>query len=302
MSQRLPKYHRAEGYPDVAIGRPKHLILVAIGIYHYLTAVQLARLLFSPGSLTYVRDQVKELFHSGHLARLFPPTLAPRGAYKAVYALDRRGYAYLKAQGLEPPGRFRPSENVEREWLFLRHTESANDLLILVNLLTRQDPQLELHRVLTERQLKHHPVYVTVDDKKVGVIPDGWVDLRRGNLQTCLAFELDRGTVSRKNWTRKVQALNAYSKGPYQDAAVFDTNSLSIAVVTTASERRLNDLIDWTEDAFEQTSGDDIVSSMFLAAFDPATIAPRQAFYSPIWSQPFSDQRLPLLDFEAAEG
>src|SRR4051812_4663718 len=117
MTQRLPRFHRVASFPDVTIGRPKHLILEAVGTYHYLTADQLARLLFSPGSLTYVRDHLKELFHAGYLSRLFPPTLAPRGAHKAVYALDRRGYLYLKAQGLEPAGRFRPSENAEREWL-----------------------------------------------------------------------------------------------------------------------------------------------------------------------------------------
>lgn len=294
MSQRLPKYHRAEHFPDVAIGRPKHLILEAVGRYHYLSADQLARLLFSPGSLTYVRDHLKELFHARYLSRLFPPTLAPRGAHKAVYTLDRRGYAYLKGQGLEPPGRFRPSENAEREWLFMRHTQSANDLLILAALLARQDPQLELYRILTEHELKRQPVYVTVDGHRVGVVPDGWVDLRRGDLQTCLAFELDRGTVSRKDWQRKVLALAAYSHGPYQEA--FDTESLTIAIVTTASARRLNELLTWTEAVLEDAAAEEFAPVMFFAAFDPATIEPREAFYSPIWQQPFADSSVPLLE------
>lgn len=295
MPVRFPRYSRIEQSPKITINKSRHRLLEAIGKFSYLSAYQLTHLLYSKGALQNVRDNLKLLYQARYVRRVYLPHLSRhRGSPLAVYCLDRLGYQYLKSHGLAPEGRFSPNENAEKEVLFLRHTQSANDLLILARLLAQEDPDLELYRMLTERELKRQPVYVHVGRERVGVVPDGWVDLRKGNLQACIAFELDRNTVSKNNWQRKVLALAAYSQGPYQEA--FDTESLTIAVVTTASERRLNELLNWTEAVLDDPSGRDFAPFMFFASFDPAAIEPRDTFYSPIWRQPFSDSPLPLLE------
>src|SRR4051812_49148586 len=93
---RLPRFERVARFRPVTIGRPKHLILAAIGRYHYLSAPQLTRLLYADGSLTFVRHHLMELFHARFLQRLYLRTSTPHGSPLAIYALDRRGYAYLK--------------------------------------------------------------------------------------------------------------------------------------------------------------------------------------------------------------
>ena len=114
--------------------------------------------------------------------------------------------------------------------------------------------------------------------------------------QMCLALELDQGTVEQKRWQRKVQGLVAATKGPYQER--FHTSSLTVAVVTTRGEKRLADLVRWTESALGERERD--AADLFrLAAFNPATTDPAGVFFSPIWRRPLHDQAVAL--FPAAE-
>src|SRR4051812_41042701 len=118
---RLPRYRRADRYPRIAIGRAKHILLEDLAVLRYLAARQF-HLHFSPGSLTYVQDHLKQLYHAGYVRRLFLWPRIPPGSPLAVYTLDTHGYRYLKRLGRAPRGRFRAGEQGEREQAFLRHT------------------------------------------------------------------------------------------------------------------------------------------------------------------------------------
>src|SRR6266540_2198372 len=96
MASRLPKYRRVRDYPAFPIGRAKHQLLASIARFDYLSAPQLTRLLYSPTSLTYVQDHLKDLYQGGYLQRVYLPTVSPFGSSLAIYALDRQGMAHLK--------------------------------------------------------------------------------------------------------------------------------------------------------------------------------------------------------------
>ncbi|TAK30920.1 MAG: hypothetical protein EPO21_18440 [Chloroflexota bacterium] len=291
---RLPRFRRAEGYPQIRIGRPEQLILCALGRFHFLSAPQLTRLLFSQGSLTYTREHLKRLFHAGYVQRLFLPTPTPSGSSPAIYALDKKGFGYLKALSAAPKGRFRASEQGQREWLFLEHTLAVNDLLILAERLARQDSSIKLANMIHERQLKRTPIYVEDGEDRIGVVPDGWLDIRQGDLQSCLAIELDRsGHVERKPFQRKVRGFCRYAQGPYQKA--FGSQSLTVVIVATSGTRRLSELIRWTETELASTGAQDQADLFRLSAFDPATADPNDAFFATIWRRPFDPNPLPLL-------
>jgi hypothetical protein len=268
-------------------------MLLAIARFHYLSAIQLTRLLFSPGSLTYVRRHVMELFHGGYLRRVFLPTITPMGSSRAIYCLDAKGYRYLKPRGLAPHGRFRPDEDATREWLFLSHTLAANDVLIAAHLLSAQPIGVTIAHVTTERELKRSVVYVSDAAHRIGVAPDGWVDFRQGSRQTCLAFELDRGTVERKAVQRKVRAYLHYTQGPYQEA--FGTRSLTVVFITTAGERRLTELLTWSEAALAAEAAQTRADLFRFAALDAASIPPVDLFFGPRFLRPFDPHPLPLL-------
>lgn len=292
-SNRLPRYRRAPHFSKVKIGRPKQLILQSFTRFDYLTAPQLTRLLFSPGSLTYVQAHLKDLFHAGYLSRLFLPSTTPYGSSLAIYTLDGKGHRYLRAMGAIPAVRFRARERAQREWLFLRHTLGATDLMILGLQLAKFEPGVEIAQLATERELKRSPVYVASNQDRLGIVPDGWLDIRLKSGQTCLAFELDRGTVDRNRYQRKLRGLVQYARGPYQ--AAFGTNSLTIAFVATVGEQRAKALIDWTQTTLSDLRAHHQADIFRFAAFDPAKENARDVFFGARWHRPFDPAPLPLL-------
>lgn len=278
------------------LGLADYKILEALLRYHYLSSRQVCRLLYKPGSLTYVQTKLKYLSERGLLQRLFLPRVTQFGSAPSVYRLARKGLNYLKDEGFDVELRYHPSEEREHSYLFLSHTLAVNDVLMALELLCRQFPQIVLNEVLHERVLKRQPVYVEDGERgRIAIIPDSWLDLRLSNSeQMCFTLELDQGTVEQKKWRRKVRGLLAYSKGPYQKT--FKTTSLTIAVVATPGEKRLSDLLRWTESELE-TLGEKKEADLFrLSSFEPALTAAEEVFLSPRWYRPFDRQALPLLD------
>ncbi len=232
----------------ISLGTREEAILGALGRYSYLTARQCCRLLYAPGSFTYVQTALKGLVDGEYAQRLFLPRPTPHGRAPAVYTLGRRGRAHLASAGVAVAIRLRPAEEEGRSYLHLSHTLAVGDVLIACELLCRALPQVRIARMLHERALKRLPIIVPAVGGKTAVIPDGWVDLRvaqgGGVDRYCLAFEVDRGTMEQRAWRRKVAALVAATHGPYQ--AAFGTDLLTVAVVAIPGEGRLDDLRRWT--------------------------------------------------------
>lgn len=272
-------------------------ILRAAFRYHYVSSRQLCRLLYSDGSLTYVQTKLKRLAAAGMLQRIWLPRPTAHGSAPSVYTLARKGLNYLASVGVDVDHRrYRPSEVRDHSYLFLSHTLAVNDVLITAELLGRAQPAFEVASLLHERDLKRRPVQVQdADGRAIVVVPDGWLDIRvRGAYQVCLALELDRGTEEQKVWRRKVRGLVGYANGPYQEA--FGTKSLTVMVVATAGDRRLLQLIRWTEHELaamnEKAQGDLFVFT--TARADASDMA--DLFFAPRWHVPFGDRTIALLD------
>src|SRR5512144_1412817 len=129
----------------------------------------------------------------------------------------------------------------------MTHRVAAVDVLLAAALLCR-DYTVSCPRLLTERQLRHRPSKVVLPAahgiRLVAVIPDGWFQLRVATGDPySIAVELDRGTEDQSAWRRKVAGYAAWAQGPYRTA--FDTDNLTIAVVTPTRERR-DQLRSWT--------------------------------------------------------
>jgi len=292
---RLPRYRRVDSPLELRISPARHSILAALGRYDHLVARQINCLLArSPASLTSTQEHLKLLFHAGYIQRLWLPTITPMGSSMAIYCLDNQGYQYLSHAGLEPSGRFRASELVQREFAFLRHHLQAIDLLVLAERLAQRYQQVSLARMRTERQLRQEPILLGSGNSRVRVVPDGWVDLRVGQLQHCLAFELDRGTERKNKIQSKVKHLLECSGAPYQQA--FGTTSLTVAwVVAQGGDGRVEELVRWTEEVLRNAGITHEADLFRFAAFDPAEIEPGRAFFGAFWRRPFDERLLPLI-------
>jgi hypothetical protein len=90
-----------------------------------------------------------------------------------------------------------------------------------------------------------------------------------------------------------VRGLLGFASGPYQE--VFQTRSLTIAVVATSGDHRLLQLIRWTESELallkEESQGDLFVFTGVAPESTPADL-----FTARRWYQPFGEQPVALLD------
>ncbi len=247
---------------------------------------------YSPRSITYVQTHLKELADARQIVRLFLPRPSQHGSAPSVYCLARRGLNHLKAQGFEVTSRYRPSEHQE-SYLHLSHTLCLNDLLLSIERVVRRFPQIELARLIHERELKRRPARIW-DEEKAGVRPDAWVDLRlRGAYQMPLVVELDRSTEEQRQWRQKVRVLVGWAQGAYQQA--FQTDSITILVVTTGGERRLSYLLHWTEQELLGL-GREGAELFRFTTFTPQRPAPEEVLFSPVWQLPFARKAVCLLD------
>lgn len=291
----MPSESLSRPAQSVGVSPADDAVLRAAFRYYYLSSRQVCRLLYSPGSITYVQAKLKVLSELGLLQRIWLPRPSPHGSAPSVYTLARKGLNFLGAEGLDVARRYRPSEQNDRSYLFLAHTLAVNDVLIGAELLSRHVPAVQLARMLHERDLKRAPVQVQDNDgRSITVVPDGWLDFRvNGSYQACLALELDRGTEEQKAWRRKVRGLLGFASGPYQE--VFQTRSLTIAVVATSGDHRLLQLIRWTESELallkEESQGDLFVFTGVAPESTPADL-----FTARRWYQPFGEQPVALLD------
>ena len=81
---------------------------------------------------------------------------------------------------------------------------------------------------------------------------DAWLDFRltppfsRGSEQVAICLELDRATEDNLSFRSKIRKYVAFASGAYQET--FGTGSLTIAFVTTGSDRRVQQMKQWTRD------------------------------------------------------
>lgn len=276
--------------------RADEQILLALSRYQYLTARQVCRLLYSPGSLTYVQTRLKSAVHRGYFGRTFLTRVDPTGSSPAVYYLATKGRKLAESHGAHLPTRFRPVEEKSHAFLFLAHAVEVADFLLSAELLCRTRSEFRLAEVLHDRHLKQHPTTVEVDGRKRSVVPDGYLDIHVADkYQTCIALELDRGSMEQRRWRDKIAGLIAWASGPYQ--AAFRTNSLTIAVLASPGTARRDQLRRWTEAELKARSREPQASLFRFAGFTPALARPSDVFCAPIWQVPLSsDGLVPLLE------
>lgn len=278
---------------DSCLSSADEAMLCALWRYHLLTSAQMLRLHYSSGSLSYVQVKLKRLTDLGYAQRLFLPRPSQHGSGPSIYCLARRGLRFLASAGFAVTNRYRPSDKRAYSYMHLSHALAVNDVLIAADLCCRRFPHLRLETMLHDYALKRAPMTVTDGGGKTAVVPDAWLDVRVGRDQLCQWLELDRGTVEAKAWRAKVRALALSTKSAYQEH--FQTSSLTVLVLTTAGERRLRELLRWTE-AEVAAVGRQYADLFRFAAFDPATIDPATLFFEALWQQPGAAHPVALIE------
>lgn len=273
-------------------------ILAGLNQVHYLTAGQLSRLLYTGGDGDrYSQRRLKRLVDAGYVLRLRALPSPRVGSAPHVFTLANRGRRALIALGSGVTSPYlRPSEvhaAAENVW-FMEHTLAAIDVLVAALALCRQTT-IRCPRLLTERQLKRHPVRVRLPDgRQTSVIPDGWLELQlEPEPPVAIALELDRGTEDQQRWRAKIQALAAWASGPYQEA--FASDNLTLAIVTQ-SEARREQLADWTSRELAASGHEELAQLFVFTSDSPVQRPPFEFFCTSLWQPLDGGRPVSLLD------
>lgn len=224
MSDRLPVTERAENPPNMRLTGRDRRVVMAVYTHRMLTRDQIKRLIFEkpglkPGSIEYSsKKRLKLLYHHEFLERK-PLTVRSTGPGQPplVYFLDERG-ANLVAEELGV-GRdevdWKPKRN-EVKYLFLEHTLRLNDVRIAIER-AASDHGFTLTRWVDEGTFDSMQVRVP-DPKRprktLPFRPDGFFTLdlgeKMGGKKAMFFVELDRATMTRSRFGKKIRAYQSY--------------------------------------------------------------------------------------------
>jgi DNA-binding PadR family transcriptional regulator len=286
-------------------------LLRAVFAFHFLTVDQATRLLYAKGSKTYVSEALKRLTDAGFLQKGYLPRPGSQGRARALYELSRRGLHYLEEQGIDTSLRARPSKRPYHAAAFDLHTLAVNDVLIAARLLEKQTTQVQVAVIRHERDLKKTAsVQITTDteraDKRVYVVPDGWIDFRTpSGGQYPIWLELDRGTEGVKKIKQKVRSIVAYyTQGHYERH--FHTKKLRcVAFVVdhtalpgkNAASQRVAQLTRWIGEELKEQGKSSWHKTFAVGVLaDPPDGDPRGLFCAPVFQSPGVPSPISLLD------
>jgi hypothetical protein len=269
---------------------------VRMGIYqlYLVTAEQLTRLHYSPGSLKAVKRRLKVLVDNGYIQADAIPTKFFKSPY--YYTLGPAGAKYLEALEVDTPASWRAEREVDKHALFVEHTLELNDVLIAAALLREADPRYYLESFTHERVFKQRrPFKATVAGQAVAVIPDAYLQFRSLDRPEPLAvlLEHDHGTEERVHFQRKVRAYLALLQAQaYRE--MFNVTMITVAFTTFKEERRLTQMREWTRQVLSEAHAEKLGGHFLFAAFT-RPLTPQAAWLEPRWVYPFDQPAQPMI-------
>jgi hypothetical protein len=284
-------------------------ILRAVYEYRFVTAQDITMLLYSKGSLTYVRSRLAKL--SGgrdhaerqYLYRFQLPT-GKTGNREKVFTLGSLGRETLESLGLKVDWYFRPYKTDRLSRSHLVHHLLLTRFVVAALHYTNNN----LHIHLLQTQLCHELsrlaalTAVGKDGTTAPVIPDAWLLFERqaDRARFPVLFEAERGMLSQERFKIHVRSrLEFVLSGDY--TAVFETPAVIIAYVTTGevaqyAESRRKAMTIWTHELLTEL-GLQTWAAIFrftAVAFDTLYDHSQRIFEQPVWYAPDSPVPIPL--------
>src|SRR5712691_5716850 len=262
-----------------------------VGLYHLhlLTAAQLTRLHYSPGSYKAIRQRLKILADEGYVVIDAIPEKFHRGPN--YYTLGAKGIRYLAEIGLEVDKSMRAGKETGKGYMHIRHMIELNDVFIAALRLTTVDPRFYVADYEHERTLKRRPYSVTLSGQTFRLVPDGFFDfhLRRpglSDLSLPLLLEHDRGWEREAQFKQKLRAYRAFvQSGAYKQQ--FDVAGITVALTTFKDMQRVAAMRRWT---WDEVHSDPELIGKFRFALLPAPPEPQHLLFEKRWYTLVNDQ------------
>ena len=286
-------------------------ILKAVHFYRYVTVADITRLFFSPSSTNYTGKLLATLaggkdYQDRQFLYRFPLPQTRSGNTEKIYTLGSKGRAYLTdTLGIEVDWYFRPSDARDISYQQCLHALTLTRFLIAANVYCRDKENISLPEVRTEYELNRQAAYVSLAEHnetiRVKVVPDAWLNfvlhMDDGRTETLpVIFEIDRGSEYQKNFKRHVAARLEFVKrnGAYKQ--MFGTDAVTIAYLTTASEKHLANIRQWTREVLKEQEKESYTDIFRFCCLQAHEIEPERLFDQPSWFGLRENEPLRLLE------
>lgn len=302
-------------------------ILMEVAWYRYMRVTDIRDLFFSPTSRNYARENLSKLsglnrdYPGADYLYRFPMPNVKTGRAEYVYTLGSKGREYLKGLGIEIDWYFRPSDYPKfcgekagaRSYSHLKHALTLTSFVVEAVLFARGSKgEYELYEKQIEYTLRSKAARVSVPagsaasgEAKNGqesvvsewVVPDCWLNFyRNGKPYAPILVEIDRSTEQLQKFKRRIKALTLFIKPNGGYKRMFGISAVTIAFVTTGTDRRLASMLEWTREALEEIRLPRYAASFRLCRLeDHAPHTKQTLFLSPIWKIPGSSDPVSLL-------
>jgi hypothetical protein len=287
-------------------------ILKALHFYRYMTALDVAHLLYSPSSLTYVRGTLSSLaggadFKPAQYLYRFPLNMSLGGPTR-IFTLGSKGRDYLANEvGLPVDWGYRPSKTKYLSYSQVQHNLLLTRLLVAAHAWAAKQPDFELVKTRICYELAKTAATLEVSregktEKKV--IPDGWVEFERNDGKKFpILLEVDRGMEYSRKFKRHVRSrIEFIRSGAYKK--MFQTDAVLIAYITTGERPEYRETRRAAMCAYTREVLSDLHMENWSSIFRITSIEYNQLFTTPlfdepaVWYRPDSPTPVPLFTLD----
>lgn len=289
----------------VVLSHKDEMILKAVHFYRYMTALDVAHLLYKPSSIRRVRTVLADLCGKGDyvpnqfLCRFRMPAIEA-GNPERIYSLGARGRSVLIQEfGIPVNWYMRPEKGVHPNFSQLTHDLILTRFLMLAERFAAVNHDF---RIANTRICYEIGAALSADAgdrgkrEPVSVVPDGWILVERvvrGSVdQFPVLVEIDRGTMDRNRIkTHILSRVDFVRSGEYR--RMFGMEAVVVAYAATGAkgefdEARRRRVCSWTMEALKESGDEDWASAFRFASVARDTIYEAGLFDGAVWYMPDS--------------
>ena len=276
-------------------------ILQAVYHYRFMTALDVAHLLFRPTYLPYVRSRLarlaggKDLEFNTYLCRFQMPA-SVTGNKERIFTLGEKGRTLLQGLGRPVNWHFRPGRLKFFSYSAILHHLFLTRFLVACQYWGKTSEDYSLLEQRISYDLARVPPKVTLTEKKkqitLTVIPDAWVLFAKDRRKYAVIFELDRGMEYQEKFKQHVRGrIEVIRSGKYQE--VFGVPGVIISYLTTGQTpeyrtTRMKTMNAWTREVLAELNlknwGE--IFRFTAVEFDSLYDQKSSLFEEPVWLRP----------------
>ena len=287
---------------------PRHeQMLQAVYEYRYMTALDMMNLLFSKGSLAYVRKMMSALAggkdqQARHYLYRFPFPTGAAGNRERIFTLGALGRDFLANElGMPVDWYFRPYKADHLSHSHILHHLLLTRFVVAVTAYTHNHPHMSLLQSLLCHELAQNQALIAGEKKQKSatpaIIPDAWLLFAHQSTgaRYPVLLEIHRGTASRAKFQAQMKArLQFIRSGEYKQ--VFDQPAVMVAYASH-SQTRAKTMAAWTQTVLTELELADwgVIFRFTAISLETLFADMPSLLETPVWYRP--DKSEPMLLF-----